>query len=37
VIEKLFDGVDISEEEKAAVLGETAAKLFRIERKPEAA
>lgn len=30
VIEKLFEGVDISDAEKAAILGGTAAKLFRL-------
>ncbi|MAZ90077.1 MAG: hypothetical protein CL693_20785 [Cellvibrionaceae bacterium] len=30
VVEKLFDGVEISEQEKAAILGGTAAKLFRL-------
>lgn len=33
VIAKLFEGVDISESDKRAILGETAAKLFRIEPK----
>jgi predicted TIM-barrel fold metal-dependent hydrolase len=31
VLAKLFDGVDITEGEKAAILGETARKLFRLQ------
>jgi hypothetical protein len=30
VIEQMFAGVDISDEEKAAILGGTAAKLFKL-------
>jgi len=37
VIAELFEGVDISEADKRAILGETAAKLFRIEPKSHAA
>jgi predicted TIM-barrel fold metal-dependent hydrolase len=37
VIEELFDGVDISPEDRAAILGGTAAKLFKLKPKAKAA
>lgn len=37
VLKKLFEGVNISEEEKAAIVGGTAAKLFRLRRQGIAA